>query len=174
MPLLSGGRIVANCSSLRLTDHAVSWDPCDFDCLAKNLNRLGKVIPVHPDIHDQLSMEQFLSLRNVVVEHPARRRDLFELTLDKAGLSRSVALYLPNHLTVPFILQDSDLIATLPRPLANKLAPLCNLQICEPPLVTAPIEVKQFWHRCYQRSPRHTWLRGIVREISQNKPYLTA
>jgi DNA-binding transcriptional LysR family regulator len=136
-----------------------------FACLA----RRG-----HPDIHDRISMEQFLSLRHLVVEHPARRRDLFELTLDKAGLSRSVALYLPNYVTVPFILEDSDLIATIPRPLANKLAPLCNLQICEPPLVTVPIEVKQFWHRRYQRSPRHTWLRAIIREISQNRPYLTA
>ncbi|SFV38790.1 DNA-binding transcriptional regulator, LysR family [Hyphomicrobium facile] len=128
----------------------------------------------HPDIHDQISMDEFLSLRHVVVEHPTRRRDLFELTLDKAGLSRSVGLYLSNHVTMPFILQDSDLIGTIPRPLANKLAPLCDLQIFEPPLVTAPIVVKPFWHRRYQRSPRHTWLRGIIREISQNKPYLTA
>jgi hypothetical protein len=44
-----------------------------------------------------------------------------------------------------------------------------EMQICEPPLVTAPIEVRR-----YQRSPRYTWLRGIIREISQNKPYLTA
>jgi DNA-binding transcriptional LysR family regulator len=128
----------------------------------------------HPKVRGELTLDQFLSLQHVVVEHRARRKDLFERTLEKAGLSRSVVLYLPNYVSVPFILEDSDLIATVARPLANKFAPLCGLQIFEPPLATVPIEVKQFWHRRYQRSPRHIWLRNIVREISQNKPYLGA
>jgi DNA-binding transcriptional LysR family regulator len=128
----------------------------------------------HPEVSGELTLDQFLSLQHVMVEHRARRKDLFERILEKAGLSRSVALYLPNYVNVPFMLEDSDLIATVARPLANKFAPLCGLQICEPPLPTEQIEVKQFWHRRYQRSPRHVWLRAIIRDIFQNKPYLRA
>jgi DNA-binding transcriptional LysR family regulator len=128
----------------------------------------------HPEVSGELTLDQFLSLQHVMVEHRARRKDLFERILEKAGLSRSVALYLPNYVNVPFMLEDSDLIATVARPLANKFAPLCGLQICEPPLPTEQIEVKQFWHRRDQRSPRHVWLRAIIRDIFQNKPYLRA
>jgi DNA-binding transcriptional LysR family regulator len=39
----------------------------------------------HPKVSGELTLDQFLNLQHVVVEHRARRRDLFEWTLEKGG-----------------------------------------------------------------------------------------
>jgi len=34
------------------------------------------------------------------------------------------------------------------------------------------MQIKQVWHRRFHNSPKLQWLRGLVAEMSQNKPHL--
>ncbi len=126
----------------------------------------------HPEIAGRITMEQFLNATHVVVVQPGRKQDLFERALAEQGIARRVALKVPHFISVPYLIAETDLIATVPRPLATTFAVTCDLQVLEPPMDSPLIEVKQVWHRRFDRSPRLIWLRSLVSSISQNKPHL--
>jgi DNA-binding transcriptional LysR family regulator len=88
------------------------------------------------------------------------------------GIVRHVVLEVSHYVSVPLLVAESDLIATLPRPLAVKFAQLCDLEVLDLPFPTPPTEVKQFWHKRFDGHPRLQWLRHVVAEISQNRPSL--
>ncbi len=95
-----------------------------------------------------------------------------ECRLAAQGLTRRIVLQFGHFVSAPFLVAQSDLVATLPRPLAIQCAPICDLLVAEPPFAIPPIEVKQIWHKRFDGHPRLRWRRRIVAETSQNRPSL--
>ncbi len=126
----------------------------------------------HPTIGPDMSLSDYLGAQHIAIAQEGRFRDVVELGLSAEGLQRSIALQISHFVTVPFIVAQSDLVATIPRPLAVQFASICDLIIAEPPFSIPPIEVKQLWHKRFDGHPRLRWLRQLVAEISQNRPSL--
>jgi DNA-binding transcriptional LysR family regulator len=126
----------------------------------------------HPSIGEEMTLDDYLAARHIAIAPEGRTHEVVDIGLAAQGLKRRISLETGHFLSVPFLLQQSDLVATLPRPLAIQFAGICNLLVVEPPFTTPLIEVKQLWHKRFDGHPRLRWLRRIVAETSQNRPSL--
>jgi DNA-binding transcriptional LysR family regulator len=119
----------------------------------------------HPHIGDRMSLRTFLEASHAVVRPEGRTHDLFERALQQRGLVRRIRLEIPHFLSLPTIIAQSDLVATVPRDIGLAFAKLANLRAVEPPLKAPTFDVKQYWHHRAHKDPASSWLRGQVRDL---------
>ena len=122
----------------------------------------------HPKVGKKLSLEQYLSLRHVVIAPSGTSGSLVDTELERRGFARRVALRISNFLVAPVVVRDTDFISTMPKRLALQLASPYGLR-----LLPAPIELPKFgmsliWHPRLDHEPAQRWLRELVaRTISR-------
>lgn len=126
-----------------------------FICVAA----AGRRAPAEP-----LTLKRFLEAPHAVVSPEGRTHDLFERELKKRGCVRRVRLEIPHYLSLPAIIEDSDLIATVPRDVGVAFARLAKLRLLEPP-VNVSFDVKQYWHERAHKDPVNLWLRDMVHAL---------
>jgi DNA-binding transcriptional LysR family regulator len=126
----------------------------------------------HPTIGPEMTLDSYLGARHIAIAPEGRTQEVVELGLAAQGLTRCVAVQVGHFVSAPFLVAQSDLVVTLPWPVAVLFAQICDLVMVEPPFAIPPIEVKQLWHRRFDGHPRSRWLRRIVADTSQNRPSL--
>src|SRR5260370_42426635 len=110
-----------------------------------------------------MPLDDYLSAKHVVIAQKGRIQDVVEVGLAAKGLHRRTGLQIPHFVSIPFIVAGSDLVATIPRPLAIQFAGMCDLRVLDPPFPIPTIEIKQLWHRTFDGHPRLKCLRdGVV------------
>lgn len=105
----------------------------------------------------KLTAEQYADLRHVVAAASRDPRSMVDRALAELGLSRRIALTVPNYLSMLPALLRSDLVGTLPRRLFVGGGPALDFR--EPPLVLPRIELHLLWHARLDADPRQAWLR---------------
>jgi DNA-binding transcriptional LysR family regulator len=118
----------------------------------------------HPALAEPLSLRKFLDASHAVVSPQGRSHDLFERELKRRGCVRRVRLEIPHYLSLPAIIAESDLVATVPRDIGLAFARLAKLRLLEPP-VKVFFDVKQYWHQRAHRDPVNVWLRKMVHDL---------
>jgi hypothetical protein len=64
---------------------------------------------------------------------------------------------------IPFIISQSDVVVTVPHAVGMFVKSVhMDIRIAQPPMRTPKIDLKQHWHRNFQREPRNKWLREVV------------
>lgn len=86
---------------------------------------------------------------------------LNELLLQQ-GRSRRVGVVLSSYLAACFVIQASDMIATLPASVGKTLAKMAGAVALPTPVSLPPLRISMFWHERYQADPAHAWLRKFV------------
>ena len=83
------------------------------------------------------------------------------------GLERRIVLSLPQFLVAPFVVADTDLVATLASRVARRFA-AASLGICvhEPPITLPEWPLAMMWHRRVDKHPTAMWLRDRIADIS--------
>ena len=119
----------------------------------------------HPLAAQRLSLEDFSRLEHLQVRDGSRRQEMFEAHLSKAGIRRNIVLQTSHYMSVPSLIEHSDLIAVLPRTVANLYTDNLNVRIVEPPLDIPRYDLKQYWHARFHEAPRSVWLRRLIMEI---------
>lgn len=115
-------------------------------------------------VTEPLTLKKFLEASHAVVAPEGRTHDLFERELKKRGCVRRVRLEIPHYLSLPSIIQESDLVATVPRDVGTAFARLAKLRLLEPP-VNVSFDVKQYWHQRANKDPVNVWLREMVHAL---------
>lgn len=113
----------------------------------------------HPDVGERLSLETYLQLRHVVLAHHGASRPMIDLALAKRGLSRRIAVTVPHFLSMPILVQTSQLAATLPRRMALVYADNFRLHAHSVPLRTPKFPVYLLWHSNTDHDSGLQWLR---------------
>ena len=117
----------------------------------------------HPIRASTLSLQQFLTLEHAVVYGAGRSYEIFERFLRAKKLARRVVLETPHFMSIPPIISQSDLVVTVPHAVGVFVKRVhMNIRIAQPPMRTPKIDLKQHWHRNYQRDPKSRWLRDLV------------
>jgi len=124
-----------------------------FACLVRN---------DHPLDNGKLTTHAFSQLGHVVITAPSRSGKLFESSLQRRGIQRRIVLRTPHHLSLPAILESTDLIATVPLAVGMRFADVSAVRIVPLPFRPEVFEVKQYWHRRYQHDLRHRWMRQQI------------
>lgn len=118
----------------------------------------------HPTIGAGLTIEQYLAAMHAVVR-PEGREHLLEQVLAAQGIRRRVAVEIAHFMALLPIVAGSDLLATVPRDLAEVLASHADLRVLEAPIALPVIDVRQFWHRRVHNDAANVWLRGVVQAL---------
>jgi DNA-binding transcriptional LysR family regulator len=119
----------------------------------------------HPTIGNKLSLKEFLSASHAVVHPEGRSLEIFEHTLAGLGLKRRVTLNIPHFMSVPFIIAESDLVATVPLAVGKSFVKMTNLKMFPLPIRMASVDLVQHWHVRFHRDPASQWLRGLIHDV---------
>lgn len=121
----------------------------------------------HLQIQQSLSPEEYLAASHLLVSLNEDRVGRVDEILARRNLTRNIALSIPHFLVAPFILAQTDLIATLGERVARAFARSQNLKIFPLPFAVDGFSVFMRWHQSNQNHPAHVWLRAIVTEVSR-------
>jgi DNA-binding transcriptional LysR family regulator len=122
----------------------------------------------HPVTVKKLSLKQYLQLEHAVVRAESRTEEVIERYLARRKIRRQIVLTTPHFASAPMIVAQSDLIVTIPLPLARYFSSVsARLRVVGLPFEPPRIELKQIWHRKYHHDERNRWLRALVCRLFQ-------
>jgi len=117
----------------------------------------------HPALAKEWTIESFSTLRHAVIASGSE--DGFGQVYDglaKLDLPDRDPMLVPNMLTAPAMIAETDLVLTVPHRVATRVAAMMPLAVVEPPLELPPYEVALIWHERRHRDPDHSWLRSEI------------
>jgi DNA-binding transcriptional LysR family regulator len=124
----------------------------------------------HPITAAKLTIKQFTQLEHAVVRAESRTEEVIERHLTSKKIQRRVVLTTPHFASAPIIVSQSDLVVTVPEPLARYFAGVtANLRVIALPFELPRIEMKQFWHRKVHHDDRNRWLRTMIYALFQTR-----
>ena len=124
----------------------------------------------HPVRSARLSQKQFLQLDHAVVRAESRTEEVIERFLARKRIQRRVTLTTPHFASVPPIVEQSDLVVTVPVPLARYFSTVsARIRVVRPPFDPPRIDLKQIWHRKFHHDARNRWLRSLMCALFQKQ-----
>jgi DNA-binding transcriptional LysR family regulator len=119
----------------------------------------------HPLLGSRLTEKAYSLAGHAVVSSPARSNILFAQFLQRRGIDRRIVMSTPHHLSLPAIVEETDLLATVPLATGTRFVKLGTVELVRLPFKPPSFSVQQNWHRLYHHDPRSLWLRGCVAEL---------
>lgn len=117
----------------------------------------------HPlAVRPQVTATLYRQAAHVRVVSAGTAHGLVEEALQRLGVHRTVQLTVPHYVALGHVLGSTDLIATVPERLAERLtAP--HALVARPLSLKLPVStIAQYWHAHLHRDPGHQWLRAIM------------
>lgn len=127
-----------------------------YVCLLRRGHRLDK---------RRITIDEFSAAEHLVVVSAGTGHGKVDELLKRRGIERNVRLTVPHFVGVGHILQGSELIATVPERLADRLVEPFGLVKVAHPAALPEVAINAFWHAKYHRSPLNQWLRQVVFEL---------
>jgi DNA-binding transcriptional LysR family regulator len=107
----------------------------------------------------------FFAADHVAVVSAGTGHGQVDQILDSASPQRKVKLTVPHFVAVGHILQSTDLVATVPERLAERMAEPFGLRYVAHPVKLPQIAINLFWHAKYHKDPANQWLRGLIFDL---------
>jgi DNA-binding transcriptional LysR family regulator len=126
----------------------------------------------HPLWKPRLTVSAFLAADHIVVRREGRSQDVLERFVERRRMRRKVAMYTSNVLSVPFIVMDSSLVATLPYAVVTRFASLTSQVAAALPPFDLTYDLKLHWHRRFDNEPRSIWLREQLAAVFKDHQWL--
>lgn len=115
----------------------------------------GSVIP----------MDLFCDMGHVLFSPEGNFKGMGDRALAELGRERRVVMTMPYFIGVARAVSRSELIALMPRELAERLSTLLPLDLYEAPMPLPKTEVLMVWHQRQSARPAHRWLREQIVEV---------
>mgnify|MGYP001071813546 CR=1 FL=1 len=119
----------------------------------------------HPVARSPMSLRQFSELEHVGVLSANTGHSDIDGLLERAGVKRKMRLKVPHFIAVGPILQSTNLIATVPQRLADRIQGPFGLSTSPHPARLPDIAINLFWHAKFNRDPGNLWLRQLFVEL---------
>jgi DNA-binding transcriptional LysR family regulator len=126
-----------------------------YVCLFRKGHRLDK---------KKMSLAEFSAAEHLVVVTPGTGHGKVDEMLERSGIARHVRLTVPHYAAIGHILQASDLVATVPERLAQRMTDAFGLTYLTHPAKLPDMAINVFWHAKFHRTPDNQWLRTLVFE----------
>lgn len=122
----------------------------------------------HPALKQgTMSLATFAQLSHALATLRRDNTGAIDKALNAQNLERRIAFTTPHMMVLPFAIASSDLVAALPRRIALRLAPVCNLTIFELPFNTQPWMVSMLWSALSNQDEANRWVRNAIKSIAQ-------
>lgn len=120
----------------------------------------------HPCLRNRWDLDAYLRYGHLdLAAHTRYFSTAIDRILMGQNRSRRIAATLSSYLVCPFIVQDSDLIATMPESIARAMKGSARIVSLKVPMTLPPIAVSLYWHERYQDDPAHAWLRQYLASV---------
>ena len=126
----------------------------------------------HPLWRSRLTVSAFLAADHIVVRREGRSQDILERFIQRRKMRRTVAMYTSNVLSVPFIVMDTQLVATLPYAVVTRFASITSRVVAALPPFDLTYDLKLHWHRRFDKEPRSLWLRDQLVAVFKDHQWL--
>ena len=113
----------------------------------------------------RITVAEFSAAQHVVVIAAGTGHGEVDRQLERRRVARRVRLRVPHFVGVGHILQSTDLIATLPERMAQRIVTPFGLEYVPHPVKLPEAPIDLFWHARMQRDPGHQWLRRQIVEL---------
>lgn len=120
----------------------------------------------HPRIREEsLTLRQFEAEEHVVVTISGTGHLIVDREIERQGITRNIALQVPNYLGTAFVIEETDLLAILPERLAQVLKGRGHLRVLPVPFYLPSYAIKQHWHARFHHDPGNRWLRQVISDL---------
>ncbi len=120
----------------------------------------------HPQLQAAPDLECYLQLQHILVAPMNEREGIVDQCLQRLGRKRRQALSSPNLLVVPYIIADSALVASYPRPLAERICQQLPLQILPLPFEVPQYQLQFYSHRLNAGEADYKWFTRLLLQVS--------
>ena len=111
-----------------------------------------------------VSLEEYVAQKHGLVSVTGKGTPFIDRTLNKMGLSRKIALYVPTFHLALDICSRTDLIFSMPRLVAEKESARYGVVMKEMPLKLPLLDIYLYWHERQHQTALHKWFRTLMRE----------
>jgi DNA-binding transcriptional LysR family regulator len=119
----------------------------------------------HPRIREQLSLAQYEAEVHAAVDTAGTGHWVLDEAIERRQIRRQVALRVPNYMAIPFVIEQTDMLVTLPDRLAGVLKGKGHFRSLPLPFPAPRFTVKQHWHERFHHDPGNQWLRRTIAEL---------
>lgn len=126
----------------------------------------------HPVARTGLSLAQYGAMPHVLVAPRGTPGGIVDRVLAEHGLRRRVARSVPHFLVAPFLVTHSDAVVTMSERMAQRISPLLDLAVLEPPVTLPHYTLSMAWHERHEGDPAHRWLRDVLVRAASRLPAL--
>jgi DNA-binding transcriptional LysR family regulator len=127
----------------------------------------------HPLWKSRLTLSAFLEAEHVVVRREGSSQDLLERFAERRKLQRKIAVHTSHVLSVPFIVMESNFVATLPYAVVARFASLTSAVVAALPPFDLTYDLKLYWHRRFDNEPRSLWIRKQLAAVFTDRRWLS-
>ena len=120
----------------------------------------------HPVIGADIDAPAFAAFDHLLVTESGDATGYVDKVLGSMGLSRRVAITVPSAELVADLLLGTNLVATVPRRAARRMAGLQDIGLFEPPLEMACWSMRVVWAMRNDLDPAVVWLRSQLRDVA--------
>lgn len=123
----------------------------------------------HAEISSQLSLTRYLEQNHILVSSRASGSGFEDFELGRLGLQRKVALRCQNYFSACRVVEDSDMLLTMPKTAALMFSKTLAIAIYPLPVTLPAIDIHLYWHSNVDKEPANKWLRNKVLMAVANK-----
>ncbi len=127
-----------------------------YVCMFRKGHRLDK---------RKLSQAEFFAADHVVVVSSGTGHGRIDELIERTSPQRKVKLTVPHFVAIGHILQSTDMVATVPERLAQRMVEPFGLVYVNHPVKLPEIAINLFWHAKYHKDPANQWLRGLIFDL---------
>jgi DNA-binding transcriptional LysR family regulator len=113
----------------------------------------------HPRIQSDPSIEALLAEQFVTAYELLSSSSEGALGNMLEGIRERTEMEVPNALLLPHVVRQSNLLAVMPREMADVFAKIYSIRLFNLPVEVPPIRTHMIWHRAVNDDPGHRWLR---------------
>jgi DNA-binding transcriptional LysR family regulator len=116
----------------------------------------------HPSLKQTWDEDNYLRQRHIQVRSLKNDRWLLDYKLAEKGLTRDIAIYVPDFNNAANLCTYTDFMLTAPTHFARNIATQLDLIILPLPTPLPPMAYTLFWHQNKDKDQGHNWMRQII------------
>lgn len=117
---------------------------------------------------ERLTLKSYARKPHVLVSLRDDANGYVDDVLARHGLTRRVLATVGRFMIVPYVIEATDCIATLPSRMAHRVVQGTQCVVVETPFKMQPWQEALIWHRGTERTPLQVWFRRFVAECAPN------
>jgi DNA-binding transcriptional LysR family regulator len=113
----------------------------------------------------KVSLAEFGAAEHLLVVSEGTGHGKVDEVLKRSGVERRVSLTVPHFVAIGHILQATDMVATVPERLAQRMTGPFGLAYVTHPASLPEVAINVFWHAKFHKAPANQWLRSLVFDL---------